>query len=114
MTIDPTNTSHFQQFANLPVRELFPGFHFQLIHTATNTYSFVTVDAGSTLPIHQHMHQQSSFVLEGQFEMTVGGQTSIMEPGSFTLIPANIPHGGTAITHCKLLDIFSPVREEYR
>lgn len=114
MTIDPITTSHFQQFADIPVKELFPGFHFQLIHTATNTYSFVTVDAGSTLPIHNHIHEQSSFVLEGKFEMTVGGETSIMEPGSFTLIPSNVPHGGTAITDCKLLDIFSPVREDYK
>ncbi|MEO7310893.1 MAG: cupin domain-containing protein [Chitinophagaceae bacterium] len=114
MPDNPTPSSHFQQLADIPVRELFPGFHFQLIHTGSNTYSFVTVDAGSTLPIHQHVHEQSSFVLEGKFEMTVGGETTVMEPGSFTLIPANIPHGGTAITDCKLLDIFSPVREDYR
>jgi quercetin dioxygenase-like cupin family protein len=114
MTINPMTASHFQQFADIPVKEIFPGFHFQLIHTSRNTYSFVTVDAGSTLPIHQHVHEQSSFVLEGKFEMTVGGETTIMEPGSFTLIPSNIPHGGTAITTCKLLDVFSPAREDYK
>jgi len=107
-----TNPS-FRQLADIPVRELFPGFFFQLIHTANNTYSFVSVKAGSSLPIHNHVHTQSSFLLEGRFEMTVGTETSIMEPSTFILIPANMPHGGRAITDCKLLDIFSPVREDY-
>jgi quercetin dioxygenase-like cupin family protein len=114
MTIDPMTDKTFQQFADVPVKELFPGFRFQLIHTDINTYSFVSVDAGSTLPIHNHIHEQSSFVLEGKFEMTVGNETQVLEPGRFTLIPSKVPHGGTAITDCKLLDIFSPVREDYK
>lgn len=114
MTTNPTIQNVFQQFADVPVKELFSGFRFQLIHTATNTYSFVSVDAGSTLPIHNHIHEQSSFVLEGKFEMTVGNETQVLEPGKFTLIPSNMPHGGTAITDCKLLDIFSPVRADYK
>ena len=51
---------------------------------------------------------------EGKFEMTVNGDTQILEPGFFAIIPSNVQHGGTAITDCKLLDIFTPVREDYR
>jgi quercetin dioxygenase-like cupin family protein len=46
--------------------------------------------------------------------MTVNGDTQMLEPGFFAIIPSNVQHGGTAITDCKLLDIFTPLREDYR
>ena len=58
--------------------------------------------------------EQISQVLEGKFELTINGESKVYEPGGVVIIPSNIPHGGAAITDCKLLDIFSPVREDYR
>lgn len=40
--------------------------------------------------------------------------TAIYEPGTLVVIPPNIPHSGKALTPCKLMDIFSPVRSEYK
>jgi quercetin dioxygenase-like cupin family protein len=60
------------------------------------------------------MHHQCAFVLEGEFEMTVDGETQILKPGRFVVIPPDISHSGRAITDCRLLDIFNPVREDYR
>lgn len=104
----------FHQFKDISPKEIVPGFFARFIHTQNNTISFWEVKAGSTLPLHSHMHEQSSFVLEGVFEMTIGGETQTLAPGLFALIPPHVPHMGTAITDCKLLDIFSPVREDYR
>jgi quercetin dioxygenase-like cupin family protein len=104
----------FLNFSDIKTKEIAPGFFSKLIHTESNTINFLEVAAGSDLPIHQHLHQQCSFVLEGQFEMTVGGETKILTPDTFALIPGDVPHGGRAITDCKLIDIFSPVREDYK
>ncbi len=104
----------FNQFSNIPVKEIAPGFFSKLIHTDNNTINFLEVTAGSSIPLHQHPHEQSSFVLEGEFEMTVGEETQILTANTFALIPGNVLHGGRAITNCKLIDIFSPVREDYR
>ena len=106
--------SIFHQFAAIPVKEIVPGFFARFIHTENNTISFWEVKAGSILPLHSHMHEQSSFVLEGTFEMTIGGETQMLHPGLFAVIPSHTLHTGTAITDCKLLDVFSPVREDYR
>jgi quercetin dioxygenase-like cupin family protein len=53
-------------------------------------------------------------VVEGDFEFTLDGETIICKPGDIVHISSNLPHSGKAITPCKLMDVFSPVREEYK
>jgi quercetin dioxygenase-like cupin family protein len=50
----------------------------------------------------------------GKFEFILNGTKKIYQDGDVVVIPSNIPHSGKAITNCKLMDVFSPVREEYR
>ena len=104
----------FQQFEDVPLKEIAPGFFSKLIHTENNTINFLEVKAGSTLPLHSHIHEQSSFVLEGEFEMTVNGETKVLTRHDFVVIPGGVPHRGRAISDCRLVDVFFPVREDYR
>ncbi len=104
----------FQSFSEIQVKEIAPGFFSKLIHTENNTINFIEVKAGSAIPLHSHPHEQSSFVLEGSFEMTVDGVPYVLNPSNFVVIPGGVMHGGHAITDCRLIDIFSPVREDYR
>lgn len=104
----------FNTFADIDTKEIAPGFFSKLIHTDTNTINFIQVETGCSLPLHAHIHQQCSFVTEGRFEMTVGDDTRILDPGSFAIIPSNMLHGGKALTNCKLIDIFSPARDDYK
>jgi quercetin dioxygenase-like cupin family protein len=53
-------------------------------------------------------------VVEGEFEFTLDRKTKKYSNGDVVVIPSNIPHSGKALTNCKLMDVFSPVREEYR
>jgi quercetin dioxygenase-like cupin family protein len=97
----------------IPVKEVIPGFHGRFIHTLHSTLGFWEIDKGSTLPAHSHMHEQVTEVREGEFELTIGGKTQIYTPGMIAVIPPHVEHSGTALTHCKLLDVFLPVREDY-
>lgn len=108
------DTTIFHHFSDIATKEVAPGFFSKLIHTETNTINFLDVKAGSSIPLHKHVHQQCSFALEGRFELTVNGQAQVLEPGFFAIIPSDVEHGGTALSDCKLVDIFSPVREDYR
>ena len=105
---------HVYEFAAITSKEIAPGYNSKLIHTAANTFNFIDVTAGSTVPTHSHMHEQCAFVLEGEFELTINGRPQRLTPGVFAIIPPHVPHSGLAITQCRLLDVFSPVREDYK
>ena len=94
--------------------EIIKGYKAKFIHTATMTMAFWEVAAGAVMPIHQHIHEQISQVLEGEFELTIDSVRNVYGPGLVAIIPSNVSHGGRAITHCKLLDIFSPSRDDYK
>ncbi|MEJ2583727.1 MAG: cupin domain-containing protein [Robiginitalea sp.] len=98
----------------LPQRELIPGFKGKFVHGDAMSLVFWEVDAGATVPEHKHEHEQIMHVMEGQFEFTLEGKTSTYHPGAIVLIPSFATHSGRALTKCRLMDIFSPARDEYR
>jgi quercetin dioxygenase-like cupin family protein len=108
------DTAFFRDFSNIETKEIAPGFFSKLIHTANNTINFIEVKAGCTVPDHSHVHEQCSFVTEGRFQLTIDGTAQVLDTGSFAVIPSNVKHSGLAITDCKIIDIFSPVREDYK
>ncbi len=104
----------FIELDRAPEREMFPGFRARFVHTERTTHAFWTIAAGAELPEHAHPHEQVSTVIRGRFEMTVDGETRTLEPGSVCVIPSGTKHRGRALTDCFILDVFSPIREDYR
>lgn len=98
----------------LKSKELMPGYHGKMVHGQQLTWAFWTVEQGAEVPEHQHPHEQIMHVIKGEFEFSLNNQTKIYTAGDIVLIPSNSPHSGKAITPCELMDVFSPVREEYR
>lgn len=98
----------------LPVREIIPGFRGKLLHGDTMSLVFWEVEAGAEVPEHSHENEQIMHVMEGRFQFTLHGTSRVYKPGDIVLIPPHEPHSGKALTPCRLMDIFSPAREEYR
>ena len=103
-----------QLISDIEPKEIVKGYKGRFLHTETMTIVYWDVEAGAELPMHHHIHEQVSQILEGEFEMTIGGITKVHKPGSMLVIPSNVEHSGKAITPCKILDIFNPVREDYK
>ena len=104
----------FLKLGEISEKEIIPDFKVRFVHSENMTCAYYTAKAGAPFPEHTHPHEQISNVLEGKFELTVAGETRILEPGVVAVIPSNAVHSGRALTDCYILDIFYPVREDYR
>jgi quercetin dioxygenase-like cupin family protein len=104
----------FIKLSDIQERELVPGFRAQFVHTDHMTCAYWSVAAGALLPDHAHPHEQVTNIIRGRFEMTVDGETQTIEAGVLVVIPSGAKHRGRALTDCFILDVFSPVREDYR
>ena len=91
-----------------------PGFKVRFVHSKNMTIAHWDIRAGSVLPAHSHYHEQVTQVIEGEFELTVENETSRMGPNAVAIIDAHQHHTGRAISACRIIDVFYPVREDYR
>ena len=104
----------FIELAKLEEKEPVPGYRAVFVHSESMTLAYWTVAEGAVMPEHSHPHEQVASVVEGRFELTMAGETKILDPGSVASIPPNTPHTGKALTLCHLIDAFHPVREDFR
>ena len=102
------------QIKNIPAKELAPGIRGYYAHGGNHTFGFVELKAGSSVPTHQHIHEQITYVAEGQLDMIIGGVPCSLTPGTYQIIPPNTPHSAIAKTDCIVIDTFAPVREDYK
>ena len=73
----------------------------------------VCFEKGAIGAMHSHPHVQISYVLEGKFEATIGDETKIIGVGDTYYTVPDIPHGVVCLEKGKLLDIFTPEREDF-
>src|SRR3990170_3469608 len=92
--------------------EVVPGLTFQPVLGDQLMANFVYFEPNTEAPLHWHIEEQISLVLEGEFEFEVGSQKKIVRRGEAILIPPNVPHAArTCDTTCLEMDIFNPPRQ---
>lgn len=99
---------------NIPGRELIPGFTGKFVHGAQGTLAFWDIKKDCRMPEHHHPHEQITHIVSGELEMTIGGETMLLTAGTVHVIPSNTPHSAIARADCKVIDSFSPARDDYR
>nr|HDO81582.1 cupin domain-containing protein [Candidatus Bathyarchaeota archaeon] len=70
-------------------------------------------EAGAKIPTHSHPHEQVGYVVEGEIKLVVDGKEYTLEEGDSYLIPPNTEHSATTPVRAKVVDVFSPPREDY-
>ncbi len=98
----------------IQAREIVPGFHAKFVHSDNMTLGFWNIDAAAIMPEHSHPHEQIVNVIEGRFELTVAGETRELAAGSSVVLAPEVKHSGKALTRCRIIDSFYPVRDEYK
>lgn len=103
-----------QHLNDIPAKEIVSGILGKYIHGSSTTFGYVTIKAGSILQSHHHVHEQITYIIEGELEMKIGDETYLLTAGTAHVIPSNTPHSATAHKDCTLIDVFSPSRDDYK
>ena len=69
--------------------------------------------AGGIGAMHSHPHEQVTYCLSGAFEFAVAGQKQVIRAGDSLYVPAGAEHGTRCLEAGRVLDVFTPQREDF-
>jgi quercetin dioxygenase-like cupin family protein len=72
-----------------------------------------TLEKGSVLPEHKHPHEQLVYLLSGEIQIDIQGESLIMTDGDSLAIPPNISHKVLTLKKTVALDVFRPRRDDF-
>jgi quercetin dioxygenase-like cupin family protein len=84
-----------------------------LLHTEELMMVEFAFEKGGVGEPHSHPHVQASYVAEGVFEVTIGGETAVLAAGDSFIVPSDEVHGVKALEAGRLIDSFTPRRADF-
>ena len=97
-----------------PWIDICPGIKRQTITSGRTMYQMLAkLEAGSRMPEHRHPQEQIVHILEGKIRLIVDGTPHELSAGDSFYLASNLPHGVETIDESRVLDTFSPPRDEY-
>ena len=91
-----------------------PGCRVQFPFGKNLMLPYLEMGDGAEVPLHSHPHEQGGMLIRGTLELTISDETRLCQLGWMFLILPNVKHRTVAVGGpCVVLDVFSPVREDY-
>ena len=101
--------------AELGRHTIFPGVHIQTCAAEKMMMSVVDLEPHAVVEEHEHPHEQVGMLLQGRVIFTIGGEQKTLQTGDLFRIPGHVRHKVVVLDEpTRVLDVFCPVREEYR
>jgi len=95
-------------------RELLDGIRMKtLVHGEKSLLSEFRLEKGRWLPLHRHLHEQTKYLVSGRIRLIVEGEMFEAGPGDAWSIPGAAEHGAEVLEDSVVVEVFSPVREDY-
>jgi quercetin dioxygenase-like cupin family protein len=95
-------------------RDLVEGIRFKtLVYGERTLLAEFRIKEGAVLPEHSHPHEQTGYLVSGRVVFRVEGRRIEVGPGDSWNIPGNLPHSAEVLEDAVIIEVFSPVREEY-
>lgn len=97
-----------------PLTDVDPGVKRQILgHNDDILLVKVVFEQGAEGYQHKHIHSQVAYVVSGVFDVTIDGITKRQRAGDCYFVPPNVMHGAICIEAGEVLDMFSPIREDF-
>src|SRR5450432_830906 len=100
----------FIDTSKLKTIERRPGWHGRFFDSGAMTFGHYTFEKGADIHAHSHEQEEVWHVLEGELEITIGGETTFAGPGFVGVVPPNVKHAVVARTNGKATVVDSPRR----
>ena len=84
-----------------------------LVHGERTHLVKFSLEKGSIMPLHNHPHEQTGYLLTGNMRLTINGQDYDLEPGDSWCIGPNVSHEAAVREDATVLEVFSPLRKDY-
>ena len=98
----------------VPFEQVANGIRRQMVIGQNVMVCRFTFDPFVVTDVHSHRHEQITLVVKGKVRFTIDGQVVIAAPGDVLHFPPNNRHGATMLDEeVVLIDIFSPIREDF-
>ncbi|MCA9977929.1 MAG: cupin domain-containing protein [Anaerolineales bacterium] len=95
-------------------KELLPGVHLKtLVYGDKSLLSQFWFEKGAKIPTHQHPQEQTGYLISGRLAFIVAGEAIVAEAGDSWSIPGDVPHSADVLEEAIVIEVFSPVREDY-
>lgn len=102
------------RFPDVPTIDLVPGIKAHIVSAEKITLSFAIGEPNAQLPPHRHPNEQMLIVLDGAMDLAIEGKRYHLEVGDVAVLPSNTEHGGyISDKGCRVIDVFSPPREDF-
>ena len=84
-----------------------------LVHGEKTLMSEFRIAKGAEIPSHAHPHEQTGFLVSGALRFDVDGEIFTAQAGDSWNFAGGKPHSATALEDSTVVEVFSPVREDY-
>ena len=84
-----------------------------LTHGTRTHLTEVRFIKGAVVPKHQHLHEQTGYLISGSLRFFGDGEDTVVTPGDCWNFEAGVPHGAEALKDSVVIEVFSPIREDY-
>jgi quercetin dioxygenase-like cupin family protein len=104
----------YRDWETIPVERVGDGIERQVIWGERLMVCRLRFAPHVVTPVHSHPHEQITLVERGRVRFVVGGREQVFERGDVLHFPSRCEHGATMLDEeVVLIDIFSPVREDF-
>jgi quercetin dioxygenase-like cupin family protein len=106
---------YFPQASECSRHTIFPGVTIRTCAADRMMMSLADLEPRSVVEEHAHPHEQVGMVIRGRATFFIGGEEKTLGPGDMYRIPGGVRHRVVALDEpVQALDIFYPIREDYR
>ncbi len=104
----------FFRASELPSRQLLPGVNLRVAAGDKTMITLFDFAPQAVIPSHHHPHEQITYIIAGEMEFTIDGETRILQTGDGVVVRTNQEHGAKVLAKpTQVIDAWYPLREDY-